>query len=114
MSFVRNFEDNQSPADAGGNGTAPELTPSDRGRPSNTISTVADAFVRNFSDNQSPADGDSPSASIAAVPGSLAGAADASTGEKVVSGNTNRGLELAGEKTKEIDRRVEEGLANSK
>ncbi|KAG9016612.1 hypothetical protein FRB90_002810 [Tulasnella sp. 427] len=113
MSFVRNFEENQSPADAGGNGPAPQLTPSDRGRPSDTISTAADAFVRNFSDNQSPADGDSPNASVAAVPGSLAGATDATTGDKVAGWNMNRGLEFAGEKNKELDKRVEEGLANS-
>lgn len=114
MSFVRNFEDDQSPADAG-IGPAPQSTPSERAsaKVAAVISPVADAFVRNFSDNQSPGDGDSPNASIAAVPGSLAGAADATSGDSVAGWNTNRGLEVAAEKSREFDRRVDEGLARS-
>ncbi|KIO19750.1 hypothetical protein M407DRAFT_30606 [Tulasnella calospora MUT 4182] len=115
MSFVRNFEDNQSPADAGGVGPAPQSIPSERAstKISTVISPVADSFVRNFSDNQSPGDGDSPNASVAAVPGSPAGAADATSGEKVLGWNTNRGFETAAEKSREFDRRVDEGFAKS-
>ncbi|KAG8925495.1 hypothetical protein FRC01_010093 [Tulasnella sp. 417] len=115
MSFLRNFEDNQSPTDAGGIGPAPQSIPSERASAKVTaaISPIADSFVRNFSENQSPGDGDSPNASVAAVPGSLAGAADATSGDKVVGWNTNRGLELAAEKSREFDRRVDEGLAQS-
>ncbi|KAG8940922.1 hypothetical protein FRC04_004877, partial [Tulasnella sp. 424] len=96
MSFVRNFEDNQSPTDAGGIGPAPQSIPSERAsaKVTTTFSPVADTFVRNFSDNQSPADGDSPNASVAAVPGSLAGASDAMSGDRVASyAATQQGVE---------------------